>query len=60
MVVCQPGTTDVAKSKDTTECTESTSGVERAGEEQVGHFVVAPLAVAAAPAEGEDAVEHLA
>src|SRR5690606_33291494 len=27
MVVCQPGITDVAKSKDTTVCTESTSGV---------------------------------
>jgi hydrogenase maturation factor HypE len=29
MVVCQPGMTDVAKSNDTTLCTESTSGVER-------------------------------
>ena len=27
MVVCQPGITEVAKSKDTTECTENTSGV---------------------------------
>ena len=27
MVVCQPGTTDVAKSMDTIECTENTSGV---------------------------------
>ena len=30
IVVCQPGSTEVAKSKDTTECTESTSGVESA------------------------------
>ena len=29
MVVCQPGITDVAKSKDTIVCTESTSGVAR-------------------------------
>src|SRR6185295_2210802 len=27
IVVCHPGTTDVAKSKDTIVCTESTSGV---------------------------------
>src|SRR6476619_1933688 len=27
MVVCQPGTTDVAKSKDTIVCTDNTSGV---------------------------------
>ena len=27
MVVCQPGTTEVAKSKDTIVCTENTSGV---------------------------------
>ena len=27
MVVCHPGITDVAKSKDTMECTENTSGV---------------------------------
>ena len=27
MVVCQPGSTDTAKSNDTTECTESTRGV---------------------------------
>src|ERR1051326_946058 len=27
MVACQPGTSDIAKSNDTTECTESTSGV---------------------------------
>src|SRR3989304_1046769 len=30
IVVCQPGTSDIAKSNDTTECTESTSGVENA------------------------------
>src|SRR5258705_10701389 len=30
MVVCHPGTRDMAKSKDTTECTDSTSGVENA------------------------------
>jgi hypothetical protein len=30
IVVCQPGRLDTAKSKDTTECTESTSGVARA------------------------------
>src|ERR671916_493483 len=30
MVACQPGTSDIAKSNDTTECTESTSGVEKA------------------------------
>ena len=30
MVVCQPGSWLVAKSKDTTLCTESTSGVESA------------------------------
>ena len=29
IVVCQVGKTDVAKSKDTTLCTERTSGVER-------------------------------
>ena len=29
MVVCQPGITEVAKSKDTMECTEKTSGVAR-------------------------------
>ena len=29
MVVCQPGITEVAKSKDTIVCTESTSGVAR-------------------------------
>ena len=29
MVVCQPGMTEVAKSKDTMVCTESTSGVDR-------------------------------
>ena len=29
MVVCQPGTTEVAKSKDTIVCTESTSGVAK-------------------------------
>ena len=29
IVVCQPGICDVAKSNDTTECTESTSGVAR-------------------------------
>ena len=28
MVVCQPGTNDVAKSIDTIECTDNTSGVE--------------------------------
>ena len=29
MVVCQPGITEVAKSKDTIECTEKTSGVAK-------------------------------
>jgi len=29
MVVCQPGITDVAKSKDTMVCTESTNGVAK-------------------------------
>src|ERR1051326_4923791 len=29
-VVCHPGTSDIAKSNDTTECTDSTSGVEKA------------------------------
>jgi len=29
IVVCQPGITDVAKSKDTIVCTESTSGVDK-------------------------------
>ena len=29
MVVCHPGTTEVAKSKDTMVCTESTSGVDK-------------------------------
>jgi len=28
IVVCHPGSCEVAKSKETTECTESTSGVE--------------------------------
>ena len=30
MVACQPGTMPMAKSQDTTECTDSTSGVARA------------------------------
>jgi hypothetical protein len=30
IVVCQPGTMETAKSHDTTECTESTSGVASA------------------------------
>ena len=30
IVVCQPGMSDVAKSKETTLCTERTSGVESA------------------------------
>src|SRR5687768_14060440 len=30
IVACHPGTSDIAKSKETTECTESTSGVENA------------------------------
>ncbi len=30
IVVCQPGVSAIAKSKETTECTESTSGVENA------------------------------
>ena len=30
IVVCQPGSCEVAKSNDTTECTERTSGVESA------------------------------
>ena len=30
IVVCQPGSCDTAKSNDTTECTESTSGVASA------------------------------
>ena len=30
MVVCQPGTIEVAKSKETTECTDKTSGVDSA------------------------------
>jgi hypothetical protein len=29
IVACQPGTIDIAKSQDTTLCTESTSGVAR-------------------------------
>ena len=29
IVACQPGTSDIAKSQDTTQCTESTSGVAR-------------------------------
>ena len=29
IVVCQPGSCDVAKSNETTECTEKTSGVAR-------------------------------
>ena len=29
IVVCQPGSCDTAKSSDTMECTDSTSGVER-------------------------------
>ena len=58
MVVCQPGSMDMAKSKDT-------DGVDRehqrrgdAGQDQVGHFVVAPLPVRAAPAQGEEAVDN--
>src|SRR5436190_6357173 len=30
IVVCHPGVSAIAKSKDTTECTDSTSGVEKA------------------------------
>ena len=39
MVVCQPGTSDVAKSVLTIECTDSTSGVASAGQHQADDLV---------------------
>ena len=58
IVVCQPGMTDVAKSKLTTVWTLSTSGVE-SRPESGRPLVVVPVPRRAAPAQGEDAVEQL-
>jgi hypothetical protein len=52
MVACHKGTIATAKSKDTTVCTESTSGVETA-EDQIHLLVAPPVDGAAAPAERE-------
>jgi hypothetical protein len=57
IVVCQPGMTDVAKSKLTMVCTETTSGVASPGQEQVGRLVAPPGAVRAVPAEAEEVVD---
>ena len=51
IVACQPGSTDTAKSKLTIVCTESTSGVEMPGQQQVGRLVAVPVLRRAAPAE---------
>src|SRR5450432_1409372 len=37
-VVCHPGNTDTAKSKDTMVCTESTSGVDRPARSRYDHL----------------------
>src|SRR5215471_15335621 len=38
IVVCQPGISDVAKSKDTIVCTDSTSGVDRPAKRTYAHL----------------------
>src|SRR5260370_29626426 len=38
IVVCQPGSTDTAKSKDTMVCTDSTSGVDRPASSRYAHL----------------------
>ena len=60
IVACHPGSTDTAKSKLTIEWTESTSGVEMPGEQQVGHLVALPVPRRAAPAERQHAEDHAA
>ena len=57
MVVCQPGSWEMAKSKLTTVWTETTSGVPRPAMQQVADPVVLPGPGRAAPAEGEEAVD---
>ncbi len=48
IVACQPGSWAVAKSKLTTECTESTSGVARAAQQDVRLLIAVPVAGRAA------------
>jgi hypothetical protein len=57
IVVCQPGRFATAKSKETTVCTERTSGVLKPSQKQIGHFIIAPVAVGAAPTHRQDPVE---
>ena len=59
-MLCQPGTMAMVKSKLTTVCTESTSGVARPGQQQVGGLVHAPVPRRAAPAQRQHAVDHAA
>ncbi len=56
MVVCQPGMTEVAKSKLTTECTESTSGVRDGRRGSGTRARSCASGAVAAPAEGQEAV----
>ena len=58
-VECQPGTSAIAKSNDTTLCTDSTSGRGERGEEPVGPAVVLPLGVGALPAQRHHRVDLL-
>ena len=58
MVACQPGITEVAKSKLTMVWTETTSGVARAAEQVVGLAVVEPVPHRASPAHGAHAEEE--
>ena len=60
MVMCQPGTTEVAKSKDTTLCTRQHQARGQARQQEVGLLVVLPVRGRAAPAEAQDGVERLA
>ena len=60
MVVCHPGNTDVAKSNDTVECTESTSGVEIPASTRYAISIMTPLPVAATPAERKHPVHGFA
>jgi hypothetical protein len=51
MVECQPGRIAIAKSMPTIECTDTTSGAARPGEEDVELAVMVPVAAVAPPAE---------
>ena len=55
--MCQPGMTDVAKSNDTMRVDREHQRRRDAGQDQVGHFVVLPVAGRTAPAEAQDAEE---